>query len=163
MRKADNLPPSCAVVTKFGDLNFLETSGSLRACNGIALPLPVHYGKGKGKFHAITGHENTALSFLWLRCQMGFHVQRHASAALPQGTNRYSLWAPGQIWTRVENLVSTGIRSPDRRQMKVSSIKMCKQINASFNCFKGSSNHRNSRLYDIQSTIASSKSDISCF
>ena len=38
MRKADNLPPSCAVVTKSGNLNFLETSGPLRACNVTALP-----------------------------------------------------------------------------------------------------------------------------
>ena len=35
--KADNLPPSCAVVTKSGNLNFLEPSGSLRAYNGTAL------------------------------------------------------------------------------------------------------------------------------
>ena len=34
MRKADNLPPSCAVVKKSGTLNFLETSGPLQACNG---------------------------------------------------------------------------------------------------------------------------------
>ena len=34
MRKADNLPPSCAVVMKFGNLNFLEPSGPLQACNG---------------------------------------------------------------------------------------------------------------------------------
>jgi len=27
VRKADNLPPSCAVVTKSGNLNFLEPSG----------------------------------------------------------------------------------------------------------------------------------------
>jgi len=40
VRKADNLPPSCAVVTKSGNLNSLETSGPLRACNGTALPLP---------------------------------------------------------------------------------------------------------------------------
>ena len=39
VRKADNLPPSCAVVTKFGNLNFLETSRPVRACNGTALPL----------------------------------------------------------------------------------------------------------------------------
>ena len=39
MRKADNLPPSCAVVTKSGNLNFLESSGPLQACNGTALPL----------------------------------------------------------------------------------------------------------------------------
>ena len=38
MRKADNLPPSCAVVTKSGSLNFLEPSGPVQACNGTALP-----------------------------------------------------------------------------------------------------------------------------
>jgi hypothetical protein len=32
-----NLPPSCAVVTKSGNLNFLEPSGPLQACNGTAL------------------------------------------------------------------------------------------------------------------------------
>jgi len=42
VRKADNLPPSCAVVTKSGSLNFLEPSGPLQACNGTALPLPLH-------------------------------------------------------------------------------------------------------------------------
>ena len=31
------LPPSCAVVTKSGSLNFLEPSGPLQACNGTAL------------------------------------------------------------------------------------------------------------------------------
>ena len=41
MRKADNLPPSCAVVTKYGSLNFLEPSGHPRACNGTDLPLYV--------------------------------------------------------------------------------------------------------------------------
>ena len=40
MRKADNLPPSCAVVMKSGNLNFLEPSGPVQACNGAALPLP---------------------------------------------------------------------------------------------------------------------------
>ena len=38
MRKADNLPPSCAVVTKSKNLKFLEPSGPLQACNGTALP-----------------------------------------------------------------------------------------------------------------------------
>ena len=38
MRKADNLPPSCAVVMKSGNLNFLEPCGPLQACNGTALP-----------------------------------------------------------------------------------------------------------------------------
>jgi hypothetical protein len=34
------LPPSCAVVMKSGNRNFLEHSGPLQACNGTALPLP---------------------------------------------------------------------------------------------------------------------------
>ena len=37
MGKADNLPPSCAVVTESGNLNFLEPSGPVQACNGTAL------------------------------------------------------------------------------------------------------------------------------
>ena len=41
MRKADILPPSCAVVKKTGNLNFLEPSGPFRASNGTALPLPL--------------------------------------------------------------------------------------------------------------------------
>jgi len=40
VRKADNLPPSCAVVMKSGKRNFLEPSGPVQACNGTALPLP---------------------------------------------------------------------------------------------------------------------------
>jgi len=36
VRKADKLPPSCAVVTKSGNLNFLEPSGPVQACNGTA-------------------------------------------------------------------------------------------------------------------------------
>jgi len=39
VRKADNLPTSCAVVTKSGNLNFLEPSGPVQTCNGTALPL----------------------------------------------------------------------------------------------------------------------------
>ena len=38
MRKAYNLPPSCAVVTKSGKFNFLEHFGPLQACNGTVLP-----------------------------------------------------------------------------------------------------------------------------
>ena len=40
MRKADNLPPSC-VIMKSENLNFLEPSGPLRACNKTALSLPL--------------------------------------------------------------------------------------------------------------------------
>ena len=35
------LPPSWAVVVKSGNLNFLEPSGPLLACNGTDLPLPL--------------------------------------------------------------------------------------------------------------------------
>ena len=41
MRNADNLPPFCAIVTKSGNLNFLEPSGPLHVCNGTTLPLPL--------------------------------------------------------------------------------------------------------------------------
>ena len=39
VRKADNLPLSCTVVTKFGSLNFRELSGPFQACDRTALPL----------------------------------------------------------------------------------------------------------------------------
>jgi len=42
VRKADNLQPSCAVVTKSGNLNFLEPPGPVQACNGTALPFTVN-------------------------------------------------------------------------------------------------------------------------
>ena len=37
------LPPSSAVVMKSGNLNFLEPSGPLQACNGTALPSSITY------------------------------------------------------------------------------------------------------------------------
>ena len=43
MRKADNLPPSCAVVTKSGNLNFLEPSEPVQACNGTDLPFTFYF------------------------------------------------------------------------------------------------------------------------
>ena len=45
------LPPSCAVVMKSGNLNFLEPSGPLQACNGTALPF---------LFFAVTGKPELA-------------------------------------------------------------------------------------------------------
>jgi len=35
VRKADNLPPSCAFVMKYGKLNFLEPSGHLGPVTGL--------------------------------------------------------------------------------------------------------------------------------
>ena len=43
------LPSFCAVVMKSGNLNFLETSGPLQACNGTALPFTFALYKGKHK------------------------------------------------------------------------------------------------------------------
>ena len=37
------LPPSCAVVMKSGNLNFLKPSGPLQDCNGTDLPLPLPF------------------------------------------------------------------------------------------------------------------------
>ena len=39
MLEADNLPPSCAVVTNSGNLHFLEPCGPVQACNGTAFTL----------------------------------------------------------------------------------------------------------------------------
>jgi hypothetical protein len=41
------LPPFCAVVMKSGNLNFLEPSGPLEACNvtALSLPLPPNIGQ----------------------------------------------------------------------------------------------------------------------
>ena len=43
MRKADNLPPYCAFVTKCGSLDFSEPCGPGQACYGTASPLPYEY------------------------------------------------------------------------------------------------------------------------
>ena len=44
------LPPSCAIVTKSGNLNFLEPSGPVQACNGIDLPFTFPKGLGRGPY-----------------------------------------------------------------------------------------------------------------
>jgi len=49
VHKADNLPPSCAAVTKSESLNFLEPSGPVQACNGTVLLLPLPF-KAAGMF-----------------------------------------------------------------------------------------------------------------
>jgi hypothetical protein len=41
VRKADNLPPSCADVKKYGGLNLLEPCGPVQTCNGTALRFTV--------------------------------------------------------------------------------------------------------------------------
>ena len=46
------LPPSC-VVTKSGSLNFLEPSGTVQACNGIALPYTQDWGMSFRFYHSL--------------------------------------------------------------------------------------------------------------
>jgi hypothetical protein len=42
--RADNLPTFiCQLSLKSGSLSLLEPSGPVKACNGIALPLPLHW------------------------------------------------------------------------------------------------------------------------
>ena len=66
VRKADNLPPSCAVVTKSGNLNFLEPSGPLRACNGTALP-----------FYLFTSYNTSKPTFLLFTLTVFYMFRRH--------------------------------------------------------------------------------------
>jgi len=73
VRKADNLPPSCAVVTKSGNLNFLEPSGPLRACNGTALPLIVIEEGGCAARHSMK-----YLQLLFLKLMITFNVTEKA-------------------------------------------------------------------------------------
>ena len=42
MRKADNLPPYCAVVKKSGSLNFLDPSGPAWPVTGVLYLFPLH-------------------------------------------------------------------------------------------------------------------------
>jgi hypothetical protein len=55
------LPPSCSVVIKSGNLNSLEPSGSLKAWNGTALPLPL-------SFVGILWHEDGTTDATKLNC-----------------------------------------------------------------------------------------------
>ena len=62
------LPPSCAVVMKSGNLNFLENSGPFQACNGTALPLPLPLRVWNTDPDAGYPHlEGWWLSAVWLR------------------------------------------------------------------------------------------------
>jgi len=48
------LPPSCVVVTKSGNLNFLERSGPPKTCYAIALLLPLHLPSRKSWYSNFT-------------------------------------------------------------------------------------------------------------
>jgi len=56
VRKADNLQPSFAFVTKSGNLNFLEPCGPLRACNGTVFALLTY--RSKRPFICLINHRS---------------------------------------------------------------------------------------------------------
>ena len=83
MRKADNLPPSCAVVTKSGNLNFLETSGPVQACNGTALPFTYEASNDLcSTYRRISSSEVTALD----KELIGHEIKKVHLLALKRGT-----------------------------------------------------------------------------
>jgi len=53
------LPPSCAVVTKSGSLNFLEPTGPVKACNGTALPFTFTSNASSSYNSMLSNHCNT--------------------------------------------------------------------------------------------------------
>ena len=65
MRKADNLPPSCAMVTKSGNLNFLEPSGPVQACSGTAFYLYSPY-EPYGLYRASVPVQGCTLPYLYV-------------------------------------------------------------------------------------------------
>jgi len=64
------LPPSCAVVMKSGNLNFVEPFGPLQACNGIALP---YFTFISSSYAGPGGH---AVQDVGLRCSSGVFLCR---------------------------------------------------------------------------------------
>ena len=70
MRKADNLPPYCAVVKKSRSLNFIDPSGPPMACYGTAL------------YQLILLHNKNELYALW-RLLLQYHGRGKTSLPLP--------------------------------------------------------------------------------
>jgi len=75
-----NLPPSCAVVTKSGSLNFLDPSGTVQACNGTALYADKHVGRAWISFRYLSSYNRcshwsvrTCISF-WVTLYSGENV-----------------------------------------------------------------------------------------
>ena len=66
------LPQSCAVVTKSGNLNFLEPSGPLQACNGtdVNIFIPVH----SVRLEVLTAGSIQALCAWWQSTQRLYEI-----------------------------------------------------------------------------------------
>ena len=136
MRKADNLPPSCAVVTKSGNLNFLEPSGHLGPVTGLiylllhfhlsfcpthiqAIPELVSLLKVKFALEEATNAHRfsstrsspTVLDEVGLSTSRSGHYTPVNRAVTNYTEDRVD---PALVCTGAENLASTVIRSPDR-------------------------------------------------
>ena len=70
------LPPSCAVVVKSWNLNFLEPSGPLQACNGTALPFALHQHRGIGMRQEVGVKSSTLMRVVYL-CDGVSTLPRH--------------------------------------------------------------------------------------
>jgi len=70
VRRLTTLPPPCAVVTKSGNLNFLEPSGPLQACNGTALPFLPPFSDIKFGCTNISAMPISNIMYLLTRCLM---------------------------------------------------------------------------------------------
>jgi hypothetical protein len=80
--------------------------------------------KDKGKVHLRTGHETQKWSRLYTFFNLGARWGAGGGNAtsgrfIPEKDTRYKLYSrldgpPGTVWTGVENIAPTGIRSPDR-------------------------------------------------
>jgi len=73
-----NLLPYCAVVTKSGNLNFLESSGPFQVCKGTALPLPDYLYKW---IHKLLNKQSQTVDKEW---SSSLGVERGANSSLPQ-------------------------------------------------------------------------------
>jgi len=82
VRKADNLPPPCAVVMKSGNLNFLEPSGPLQTCNGFALLLTIQSMPRNFNISIIMSRNWGTAVAQWLRCCA---TNRKVSGSIPAG------------------------------------------------------------------------------
>jgi hypothetical protein len=105
MRKADNLTIILCRVMKSGNLNFLEPSGPLQACNGTALPL--HTFDANGKILTIIGHARTATTpFEILNClttdQMLYNIVQHTNQYILITQSNFSRESDAKLTGKIE-------------------------------------------------------------
>ena len=86
MRKPENLLLSCAVVTKFGSLNFLEPSGPVQVCNGTALPFFFYYCHPHHHHHSL-GFFGFCNLRVYLCCLCNWPVGSQTSMYINKGLN----------------------------------------------------------------------------